>query len=150
MKFTSQTILGLATALVLFACDAKAPSRNSEEFARARAGQEVKKITAAQVVEATFEQGRAVRDNTPFELPRINSKTQAQDFFSYDTIQWAGKLDPKLEQLLQSYAYQYETGVEAQDNVQGIGDELIIYSYPTDSGVHVVTYTKSEIILAIP
>jgi len=150
MKFSLQGYIGLAVGLVLFSCDAKAPARDSEEFARARAGQEVRKITAAQVMEATYEQGRAVRDNKPFELPRINSEIKSREFYAYDTTQWAGDLDPKLELVLQSYAYQYETGAEQQDNVQRLGETLLAYSFPTDSGVHVLTYEKSEIVLAIP
>ncbi|MEL6536846.1 MAG: hypothetical protein AAFQ98_15610, partial [Bacteroidota bacterium] len=150
MKISRDGILGLAVGLVLGACDAKAPARDSENFARARAGQEVRKITAAQVVEATYEQGRAVRDNTPFELPRINSKIQSQEFFAYDTTQWSQNLTPKLEQVLQSYVYQHETQSDPQDNVQALGDSLVVYTFPTDTGVHVLTYLKSEIVLAIP
>ena len=136
--------------LVLFSCDSAAPKRDAEEFARARASQEVRRITDAQVVQATFEQGRAIRDDEPLPEPRLTARSSDHATYSFDSTEWSTELDSKVYQLLQSYTYQHTQGEESQDNVQAINGGFMVYTFSTDSGVHVITYPRKEIILTIP
>lgn len=147
--FAVSIIKGLAVGLVLFSCDAQSPQRDPESFARAQASREIRKITEAQIVEAAYEQGRAVRDSVTFALPKITAKYELAPFFAY-TDSLNSSWPEKVASLLGSYQYQYEEGQAMQDNVQALADSVLVYTFPTDSGVFTLYYPRQEIILAIP
>lgn len=142
---------GLALGLVLFSCGKKeAPVRDPEAFAREKAAREVRRITPAQIMEEAYTQGRALRDGESFELPRLTAHPSDRAFYSYQDSVLDDGLPEKLQSLIASYFYTQAQGEKAQDNVQALEDSLLWYSFPTDSGVHVVTYPRAEIGLTVP
>ena len=142
---------GLALGLVLFSCDAgEKPIADPEAYAREKSARTIRTVEESQVVATTYKQGRALRDGVKIALPKITSRPSGQQYFAFDTTQWTGVvLDPKMKSLLDSYLYQWEQQQSMEDNVQRIQDSLMVYSYPTDSGIHLVTYPRKEIILAL-
>lgn len=160
-KFVFMKKLPWIVSLVICACGGSVSNEQRQEMAQAREKQVIRKVSEAELLEATSEQGRNVVilaeqfQGNSFKLDSLSKSTNIK-------IKWLTPYaDDALEiekQVIEAYIMSSIEG-STPENTQMIGEDSLLYTKPVTEirsdgiqevkGIWSLTFSKKQIILSL-